>query len=116
MIKFFSIEGISARLHLLNPKIVINDIETVILRYENYLEYNFPEKTRLNLYMHLALMLERLLLSNKKSDSDKLPTVTDHKKINFLNISKKILHPLELKYNVIVSNYEISLLYELMSS
>ena len=116
LIKFFSIEGISARLHLLNPKIVINDIETVILRYENYLEYNFPEKTRLNLYMHLALMLERLLLSNKKSDSDKLPAVTDQKKINFLNISKKILHPLELKYNVSVSNYEISLLYELMSS
>lgn len=116
LIKFFSIEGISDRLNLLNPKIVINDIETVILRYENYLKYNFPDKTRLNLYMHLALMLERILLSDKKKDSDKIFEVTDHRKINFLNISKKILHPLELKYNVSISNYEISLLYELMSS
>lgn len=113
-IRFFSEKGVAGRLTLLNPKVVINEVENVILKYENYYMIHLDGKIKLNLYMHIALMLERLILSSHNTEDDfiNFPKNADE----FVTISKSIFHPIGMKYNIHVSNYEISLLYELLKS
>ncbi|APX72952.1 sigma 54-interacting transcriptional regulator [Companilactobacillus allii] len=109
LLRFFSIEGVGERLSFLNPKVIIKEVETVIFKYENYYHVKLDGKVKLNLYMHIALMMERLIIA-KNSDSPKINP--DEPELEFINVSKGIFKTLELKYNVEVSEYELSLMYE----
>lgn len=109
LLRFFSIEGVSERLSFLNPKIIIKEVETVIYKYESYYDLKLDGKVKLNLYMHIALMIERLMIRKAPSVSDITPTKEEKE---FISISKSIFQPLELKYNVKVNDYELSLMYE----
>lgn len=109
LLRFFSIEGVSERLSFLNPKIIIKEVETVIYKYESYYNLKLDGKVKLNLYMHIALMIERLMIRK----APKVPEITPTKdETEFISISKSIFQPLELKYNVEVNDYELSLMYE----
>ncbi len=60
--------------------------------------------------MHIALMIERLMMHNE----GKVEVEPSSKKESaFFKITKSIFQPIELKYNIKVSTYEMSLLYEL---
>ena len=110
LLRFFSIEGISERLSFLNPDIVINEVETVITKYENYYHLELDGKIKLNLYMHIALMIERLMV--RKTSTPPL-TPTTAAEAEFMQVSHSIFSPIELKYNIQLSDYELSLMYEL---
>ncbi|WP_125763935.1 sigma 54-interacting transcriptional regulator [Companilactobacillus hulinensis] len=109
LLRFFSIEGVGERLSFLNPKVIIKEVETVIFKYENYYHLKLDGKVKLNLYMHIALMIERLMVRKNTN----LPKVEpDDAELEFINVSKSIFQPLELKYNVEVNEYELSLMFE----
>lgn len=110
LIRFFSKEGISERLSFLNPDVVIKQVETINNKYENYYHLNLDGKVKLNLYMHIALMIERLMV--QKTVGIEVKPQTPQEK-EFFKITKSIFQPIELKYNIKISSYEISLLYEL---
>ncbi len=110
ILRFFSKEGISERLSFLNPDVVIRQVEEINSKYESYYGLNLDGKVRLNLYMHIALMIERLMV--QKNAEIKVEPKTDEEK-DFFKISHSIFQPVEMKYNIKISNYEISLLYEL---
>lgn len=109
LLRFFSIEGVSERLSFLNPKIIIKEVETVIYKYESYYNLKLDGKVKLNLYMHIALMIERLMVRKSQKMPEIKPTKAEEE---FISISKSIFSPLELKYNVEVNDYELSLMYE----
>ena len=108
-VRFFSLEGISERLSFLNPRVILKEVEEVITRYENYYCFKLSSKVKLNFYMHIALMFERLML-DRNDDVPKVVPTPDEKK--FIDISRDIFRPLERKYNVDVNDYELSLIYE----
>lgn len=110
LLRFFSKEGISERLSFLNPDVVIRQVEVINSKYEGYYGLNLDGKVKLNLYMHIALMIERLMV--QKTAEVKVEPQTEAEK-DFFKISHSIFQPIELKYNIHISNYEISLLYEL---
>ena len=110
ILRFFSKEGISERLSFLNPDVVIRQVEEINSKYESYYGLNLDGKVKLNLYMHIALMIERLMV--QKTAEIKVEPKTEQEK-DFFNISHSIFQPVEMKYNIKISNYEISLLYEL---
>ncbi|MEE6725924.1 PRD domain-containing protein [Pediococcus acidilactici] len=117
LVRFFSIEGVKHRLHILNPDVVINDVEQVVKSYEAFYNKSFPEKIKLNLYMHIALMLERMVLSEKKTnDLRSVSTNLTKEQKEFVNISKHIFEPISLKYNLSVSLDELLLINEILSS
>ena len=110
LLRFFSKEGISERLSFLNPDVVLSEVETINKKYEDFYNLRLDGKVKLNLYMHIALMIERSMMHNTsevevepKSDKEK----------GFFKITKSIFQPIEIKYNIKVSSYEMSLLYEL---
>lgn len=115
LIKFFSLEGIEKRLTILNPKVVIGEVEVIVSKHENFYNVSFNGKIKLNLYMHISLMIERLVVSKSK-ELERAWIASSIKEEEFYAVSRSIFKILENKYNFEVSVYEISLLYELMDN
>lgn len=110
LLRFFSKEGISERLSFLNPDVVLSEVETINKKYEDFYNLKLDGKVKLNLYMHIALMIERLMVRN----TGKIEVEPESAKEKvFFEITKSIFQPIELKYNIKISTYEISLLFEL---
>jgi sigma-54 dependent transcriptional regulator, gfr operon transcriptional activator len=110
LLRFFSKEGISERLSFLNPEVVLKEVETINKKYEDFYNLKLDGKVKLNLYMHIALMIERTMM--RKGNSSIVQPKTEKEKI-FFKVTRSIFQPVELKYNIQISYYEISLLYEL---
>lgn len=115
-IRFFSISGIRERLQILNPDIVIEEVQTITSSFETYYNIELDEKTKLNLYTHIALMIERMVLTKRKSTESVNLNIYSAKEKEFFSISKNIFKTVEIKYNITVEDYEISLIYQLLSS
>lgn len=111
IIKSFSIEGVGDRLKILNPNIVISEAEFIIESYESYYNVELKGYKKLNLFMHLSLMIERLV-SSKENKDDCFDKDNDHRKLEFFQISSEILSHTEEKFNIKVPIEEIVLLYE----
>ncbi len=113
LVRFLSIEGVTERLSFLNPKIIIQEVETVIFKFENYYHIKIAGKYKLNLYMHISLMVERLMTGMGSSHSSYQIKNSSKDMADFFTLAKGILRPLEIKYNIQIDDYELSLLYEL---
>lgn len=111
-VKFFSIEGIVSRLQFLNPNIVINEVENIILKYEQKYNMKLFGSVKLNLYMHIACMIERLMTSDEDDVEEDSPDLSKEEE-EFYETSKEIFYLTEKKYHIHLSQYELSLLYEL---
>lgn len=112
-LKFLTIQGVKERLQFLNPNTVIDEVQAVAAKYQKYYGVTFSGKIKLNLYMHLSLMIERVLLSENKDKNNQIFFKNDQEK-EFALISNTIFKPIEMKYNIKISNFEISLIFELL--
>lgn len=110
---FLTIEGIKDQLQFLNSNVVIDEVQNVVQKYQEYYNVEFSGKLKLNLYMYLSLMIERVLLN--QGQGQKAELVTDEKQKEFYLVSKTIFKPIEMKYNIEITDFEISLLYELLA-
>lgn len=113
-VRFFSIAGIRERLQILNPDTVISEVQTIAKRYETYYNIELDEKTKLNLFTHIALMIERTVLTSRKNTERIEIKTLDNKEREFFSISKNIFKNVERKYNIKIEDYEISLVYRLL--
>ncbi|MGG5332745.1 sigma 54-interacting transcriptional regulator [Enterococcus sp. AZ163] len=114
-LQFFTIEGIGARLQFLNPEIVIKEVQEIVEKYEQYYELTLTGRDKLNLYMHIALMIERMMVSSRRNEEAAIDEETlDAERKEFYSVSKNIFHAIERKYNIFVDDYELSLMYELL--
>lgn len=112
IIRFFSKEGISERLSFLNPDVILGEVETIINKYELFYKVSFDGKFKLNLYMHIALMIERLMLQHPSFSKNR---VTSEKEEKFIQVTNSIFQPLEIKYNIKITLSEMTTLYELFN-
>lgn len=113
MLKFFTIEGIKDRLQFLNPDVVIDEVQLITKKYQDYYDMSLDGKTKLNLYMHLSLMIERMLV-NSRNDENPSVSFESEKEKEFYSVSRTIFKGIEMKYNFRVNDYEISLMYQLL--
>lgn len=115
IVRFLSIEGVTERLSFLNPDVIIQEVETVIFKFENYYHVQLDGKVKLNLYMHISLMVERLMTGVSRNGEKNERTPASQEEADFNTVAKGIFKPLELKYNIDINGYELSLLYQLMN-
>ncbi|RYL91643.1 sigma 54-interacting transcriptional regulator [Sporolactobacillus sp. THM19-2] len=113
LVKFLSLEGVADRLTFLNPAVVMGEVETIISKYETYYHITLNGKVKLNLYMHTALMMERLFLARTGKAEEPVHEMSPEED-EFYYVSRSIFQPMEMKYNFKVNAYELSLLYELI--
>lgn len=114
LLRYFSLEGIKSRLQFLNPDIIIQEVQDIVAHYESFYSVSLSPKLKLNLYMHLSLMIERMMMKQQDNEDP-----IDHKSMNkteeeFFSLSKGILQPVQNKFNLTIDDYEITLLYQLL--
>lgn len=111
----FSLKNIINQLNILDPNKIINEVDIIISKMENGLKTAFPLDLRMLLYIHISIMIERLILNQElvfeEDDSD---YIKNNKKIikiiddSFENISKE--------YNLNLTSKEIKLIQEIIES
>lgn len=116
LLKFFTIGGIKGRLRFLNPDVVIPEIQEIVAKFENYYHVALTNKFKLSLCMHLALMLERLMLDQTSDQESKDTQEKSKEEKDFYHVADKIFHNIEQKYNIKINDYELSLIYELFKT
>lgn len=114
LVSFLSIEGIRERLQILNPDVVIQESQDVVSHYENFYNTKFGLRLKLNLYMHLSLMFERMIINSRSSKNSIDKSVLSDEEQNFFSISQEIFQSVRQKFNIKIQDYEIELLYQLL--
>ena len=115
IIKNFSLRNIMSQLTILNPEIIIDEVENVIRKMELELQVMFMPDLKQLLYMHIGVMVERLMQEKgKKSQNQMIEFYHKHKK--FCEMSKKCFQTIEKRYHIKVNTREVRLIYQIITS
>lgn len=113
-IHFFSKEGLSEKLEFLNPEVIIRQVETITEKCEKRFNLQLRAKMKFNFTMHLALMVERMMLGDADYPvPDDLSALKINEKFFYQNM-KDILNTLEQFYRIQISDWEIFVLHEIL--
>lgn len=113
ILKLFTIEGASERLNFLNPERIINEVGEVITSYENYYQISFPNFVRINLFLHMSLMIERILTGGDDENTDFIVKDTNKFK-KFCEFSDVAFDKICKKYNLRIPKTEYGMVYQLV--
>ncbi|EOH93060.1 sigma 54-interacting transcriptional regulator [Enterococcus pallens] len=116
IVKLFTIEGATARLTFLNPEMVVNEIEEVIIAYEEFYDIEIQSFIRINLFLHLSSMIERIL-RHDEIDEELSPDVLAQKEKfdDFLGFSKLVFSKIRQKYNIQIPKSEFGMVFQLIN-
>ena len=115
IIKNFSLRNIMSQLTILNPEIIIDEVENVIRKMELELQVMFMPDLKQLLYMHIGVMVERLMQEKgEKSQNQMIEFYQKHKK--FCEMSKKCFQTIEKRYHIKVNTREVRLIYQIITS
>lgn len=113
IIKKFSMKNIMNQLTILNPEILMNDVGNVIHFMEREMKIQFPPDLKQLLYMHIGIMVERLI---QERDNVSINTFQEfsmcHNK--FCKMLKKAVFVMENRYHVSVNTREMKLIYDMI--
>lgn len=110
IIKLFTIEGASNRLKFLNPDIVINEVEGIISSLEKRYHVTFKNFIRVNLFLHLSSMIERLLIGDHAGNDEKVSEELSE----FIEVAKEIFFSIREKYNIDIPLKEYDYVYRII--
>ena len=111
IIKLFTIEGASARLNFIDPNLAINEVEKVIDKYEAHYHMSVDHFLRINLFLHLSAMIERILTGDGIEEE---VLEEDKDLLEFINVSKLFFEDIETVYHIEVPLSEIKLIYMIL--
>ncbi|WP_312999007.1 sigma 54-interacting transcriptional regulator [Leclercia sp.] len=112
VVKLFTVEGVASRLNFLNPVVIIDEVEAVIKQYEAFYKIHFESYLRINLFMHIALMIERVMVNNgvrQREEAQLTPEQTA-----FVAVHDTFFQALNRKYNITLPLTEVLMIYEIM--
>ncbi|MCO7124684.1 sigma 54-interacting transcriptional regulator [Sporolactobacillus shoreicorticis] len=116
IIKLFTLEGASERLNFLNPVKVINEVDRVIKGYEKFYNIEFKNFLRINLFLHLSAMIERLL-KGEGIDEPLTPFIRNHKEVfqDFVDFSNLNFKEILSTYNLVIPKAEYATIYQIIA-
>lgn len=115
IVKNLNMTNIMSRLTILNPEILMNDVQQIIRSMELQLVLQFEPDLRQLLYMHIGVMVERLMQEKGKVSKNSYEKFEMcHKK--FCDIAKNSLSVMESHYHVSVNEREIKMIYDIIES
>ncbi|MCA7011171.1 sigma 54-interacting transcriptional regulator [Dickeya dadantii] len=112
IVKLFTVEGIASRLSFLNPVVIINEVEAVIKQYEDFYKIHFESYLRMNLFMHIALMIERVMVNNGVRHREDTELTLQQRA--FAAVHDTFFQALNRKYHLTVPLTEILMIFEIM--
>lgn len=111
--KEFTLRNLIEQLTILNPAKLIDDVQVFISSLELETGKTFSSSEKKILFMHVSIMIERLLLEGNQLQ-EKCNNINEECNNNQAKIVKKKLSVIEQKYNVIVNETELKLLLTLL--
>lgn len=112
IVKLFTLEGVASHLNFLNPSVVIEEVDILIKHYESHYKVHFESYLRINLFMHIAAMIERLMVNETLHHRDNHPLTSTQRE--FIDLQGELLKPLVRKFKLIPSLTEQLMIYELI--
>ena len=112
VVKLFTVEGVASRLNFLNPVVIIDEVEAVIKQYEAFYKIHFESYLRINLFMHIALMIERVMVNNGVRHREEADLTVDQQA--FVAVHDTFFQALNRKYNIRLPLTEVLMIYEIM--
>ncbi|RRZ92982.1 sigma 54-interacting transcriptional regulator [Erwinia sp. 198] len=112
IVKMFTVDGVAERLNFLNPAVVIEEIAAVIQQYEAFYQLRFASYLRVNLFMHIALMIERVMLNSGMNHRDDAPLSAAQQA--FVTLHETFFQALNRKYRLALPLTEVLMIYEIM--
>lgn len=109
----FSVEGVASSLSFLDPHKVVADVGDCIEAYEAYYGVYFSGSTRMNIYLHMSLMVERLMTYGDRETRQASAQPSASWRV-FEEISAKVLEPLVKRYNISINGDELEMIYEIV--
>lgn len=114
MIKFFSLQNILNQLTILNPDKIVDDVDKIINNYEISLSKNFEGDLKLALFIHISILIERLVLrENITSHPDEEKFKQCHS--DFIDLSEEIFRDVLKEYRVSLPLAEIVIIHDIIN-
>lgn len=108
----FTVEGVASHLSFLNPSVIIDEVENVVKFFELTYGIHFESYLRINLFMHLAAMIERLLTHDGMKHRDEFELSAPQKA--FMALIPEAFRTLITKYRISLTTTESLMIYELI--
>ncbi|MCM0648989.1 sigma 54-interacting transcriptional regulator [Clostridium swellfunianum] len=116
IIKMFSMDNIISKMTILNPRKIINEVENIILNYERVLDERFTVDLKMTLYIHISIMIERIMLKQGLEFAEEEGKSYKNSNIKFIKISNDIFKAINNEYNIIVPEKEIFIIQSIIES
>lgn len=112
--KHFSFENIISKLTILNPNKIINEVEAVVTNMEKKFRKTFPPELRMLLYIHMSIMIERLMLNKGITAND--DEIKDYIKGNkrIIKIIEDSFYETGKEYNLNITLKEVQIIQEII--
>ncbi|WML33828.1 sigma 54-interacting transcriptional regulator [Clostridium sp. OS1-26] len=116
IIKMFSMDNLISRMTILNPKNIINEVESIILDYERILDKRFNVDLKITLYIHISIMIERIMLKQGLEFIEEESKNYESNNIKFVKISNSIFKAISNEYNFTIPVKEIYIIQSIIES
>lgn len=113
IIRSFTIRNLIGQLTILNPDKIIGDVEEVVTRLELLERTNYPMDLKKMLYIHMCVMVERLMLEKGQLSEEESTQVFKCRE-SFQKNLKDSFSVIEDKYNVSINDLEVQMVYNLV--
>ena len=110
IIEKFTSQNLLQRLTFLNPTSVIPDVQKCLRDIEISLNTTIQFENKYLLYIHICVMIERLIKNNEFEETEEIKKYSDEN-IEKLTLIKQSFKNIENKYNVSVNTYELMLIH-----
>lgn len=115
IVKLFTLKGAASRLSFLNPEKILAEVETVIDRYEMLCKKSLPNFLRVNMFLHISIMIERIMMKDVAGeDSIREREEEKQQTDEFIGYSKDIFKMLRQKYRIEIPRQEYLMIYQML--
>lgn len=111
----FSLENMVSSITIIDARLLIQDIEVLLTRLEQYLKTSFSNELKINLMIHISAMMERLVRSNPIPEYAGLDELKNQHP-DFLFLFQRAFLLMEQKYGVNITDTEIGIIYGIIKN
>lgn len=112
IVKLFTVKGAASRLKFLNPVLVVNEIEDILHQFEEFYDMHFQSYVKMNLFLHISSMIERLIIGEKISDH--VEKNLSSKQKEFCDLSDEVFKKVTKKYHIVLPISEKLMIFEII--
>lgn len=111
----FSLENMVGSITIIDARVLLQDIEVLISRFERYMNLTLPNDLKINLFIHISAMMERLVRANPIREYNGLEEM-NRLSPDFAVLFKRAFSIMAQKYGVEVNEEEIGIIYEIIKN